>query len=618
MWIFEASSFELLFSRQVNLEHLSFQFCAPCLAPVELRVLRFSTRRFFYACGCIVICVLLSGQAVAQWDAPANYYSSATGTGTTLKNQLTSIMSDGHIQRTYGDFRFSAAIHDQDPNNSSNILLVYDVSSVRSTWDNAATWNREHVWPQSRQPGSVNNSSTGNLGDPHALRPADTRINSDRANMPFGFGDTFGQFGDIGQYWFPGDTDKGQIARSLFYSATRWSSLGISLTDNFPSGHQMGDLSSLIAWHYLTPPDEFEQRRNHTIYSSTFNPQCYTNNRNAFVDHPEFVWSIFVNQSNDSSITIDGGVLNGNGGSTLDLEFGPVIVGSSVSTSQSVTLDKNGSNGTYYSVVALGNSTSDVEGYHNAFRTGATDSTTMGVGLQFDRNQPGVTVGVIVVDNLDVTNGGGAGRGSRDEDDVINLSISVLEHANASFSDSADDNTMLIDFGDVELDEATAGMSISVFNRASASGAALTADLDLFSIAESDPADRFSVSGSLFSNLAAGQGQSLTLNVAADELGSYSATFDFNLSDENIPGATAETITLTATVNVVAEVLLGDMNGDGEVNNRDIAAFALALFDRAAYNMMFPAINPDEVGDFTGDGALNNRDIAGLADVLFP
>ena len=66
------------------------------------------------------------------------------------------------------------------------------------------------------------------------------------------------------------------------------------------------------------------------------------------------------------------------------------------------------------------------------------------------------------------------------------------------------------------------------------------------------------------------------------------------------------------------EVLLGDMNGSGEVNNQDIMSFALALFDRSAYSLMFPEIDPDEVGDFSDDGVMNNIDIAGFAAVLFP
>ncbi len=314
----------------------------------------------------------MTGQAAAQWDAPTGYYSTATGTGSTLKTQLTSAMSAGHIQRRYGDFRYSAAIHDQDPNNPSNILLVYNGASVDATWDSGSTWNREHVWPQSRQPGSASNSTTGNLGDPHALRPANPGINSSRSNKPFGFSDTFGQYRSLGEYWFPGDTDKGDIARSLFYSDTRWTSLGISLTDDFPDGNQMGDLSSLIAWHYLDPPDEFERRRNHTIYSSAHNPHYYTNNRNAFIDRPEFVWSVYVDQQNDSTITIDGGVQHGDGESSLDLNFGSVIVDSGFSAHQLVTLDKNGLDGTYYSVQVFEDAVSDVNGSYNSFRTDAT------------------------------------------------------------------------------------------------------------------------------------------------------------------------------------------------------------------------------------------------------
>ena len=180
-------------------------------------------------------------------------------------------MSAGHIQATYGDFRFSAAIHDQDPNNSSNIRLVYNNASVNSTWDSGSTWNREHVWPQSRQPGSASNGTRGNIGDPHALRPSSPGVNSSRGNNPFGFGDTTGSFGNNSGFWYTGDNCRGDIARSIFYSDTRWASEGLSLVNGSPSGNQMGDLSSLIEWHYLDPPDEFERRRNHTIFSSDFN-----------------------------------------------------------------------------------------------------------------------------------------------------------------------------------------------------------------------------------------------------------------------------------------------------------------------------------------------------------
>ena len=108
-----------------------------------------------------LLLVGISGSATAQYDPPPGYYDSATGTGTTLKSQLNAIMTTGHIQQTYGSFRYQAADYDEDPNNPSNILLVYNRQSVPSGWDSGATWNREHVWPVSRQPGSASNSSKG-------------------------------------------------------------------------------------------------------------------------------------------------------------------------------------------------------------------------------------------------------------------------------------------------------------------------------------------------------------------------------------------------------------------------------------------------------------------------
>ena len=289
----------------------------------------------------LVILITVSTVWAGPYDPPANYYNSATGTGSSLKSQLTSAMSAGHIQRSYGNFRDSAAIHDADPDNPGKILLVYNRASVNATWDSGSTWNREHVWPQSRQPGSASNGTQGNLGDPHALRPANPGINSNRGNDPFGFDSTTGTHGSVGSYYFPGDADKGDIARQLFYSDTRYASSGLSLTDSSPSSNQMGDLSSLVAWHFLDTPDEFEQRRNHAIYSQAMNPLYYTNNRSAYVDRPEFVWSVYVDQQNDSQLYV-GGAPAGNGSSTLDVDLGTVIVGAAVPADQNVTLHKNG------------------------------------------------------------------------------------------------------------------------------------------------------------------------------------------------------------------------------------------------------------------------------------
>jgi hypothetical protein len=57
------------------------------------------------------------------------------------------------------------------------------------------------------------------------------------------------------------------------------------------------------------------------------------------------------------------------------------------------------------------------------------------------------------------------------------------------------------------------------------------------------------------------------------------------------------------------DVLVGDMNGDGAVNNFDIDPFVLALTDQAAFSALYPGVDPLLWGDINGDGALNNFDI---------
>lgn len=556
---------------------------------------------------CFLFGLISSATVNGQWDPPVNFYSSATGTGSALQSQLRTIMTSGHIQRTYGDYRFSASISDRDPNNSSRILLVYDGASVAGNWDSGVTWNREHVWPQSRQPGSVSNGSQSNLGDPHALRPSNPFINEDRASMPFGLDSSSGGFGDIGSFWYPGDNCRGDIARSLFYSETRWASLGLSLTNSFPSGNQMGDLSSLVAWHFLDPPDEFERRRNHVIFSSSENPTYFTNNRNAFVDRPEFVWSVYVDQQNDSRILIDGGIDSGQGMTSLVLDFGATLVGNAIPATGSVTLDKFGDDGTYYSLVQSGGAIAELDvTERRVFRSSGTDSVTFDVSLDYNPNVPGVKTGFIVVDNLDVTTQGGIGRGANDADDFILPRLTVFEHANASFATTSDQDSLTIELGQLDLDESIPSISVPIHNLVSAFGADATAGLDLDSITGNN--DNVSLNGGLFTDLAAGESESLSLSeIQTTSVGNFSTEFTLDLSDVDLPGAMAQTLSLVVNFEVVdAGVLLGDVNGDGAVNLLDVGPFV----DLIGGGIFQPE------GDINMDGEVDLLDVGPFVDLL--
>jgi endonuclease I len=503
-----------------------------------------------------------TGVMADEYDPPAGYYDSATGTGATLKAQLTSIMSSGHIQRSYGDFRYSAVIHDADPALAGRILLVYNRASVSGTWNSGATWNREHVWPQSLQPGSASNSSRGNLGDPHALRPCNPSINSTRGNKPFAFATTFGIYGSQGSYYFPGDQDKGDIARCLFYSATRYSSSGLTLVNSFPSGNQMGQLDALIAWNYLDPPDEFERYRNHTIYSSALNPTYFTNNRNAYIDHPEFVWSVFGPGANDSTIYV-GSSPAVNGSSSMTIDLGKAFVGGPLPADVLLDIAKDGADPTYYSVTPVGNAYSSITGRFNAFQDGP-QIEPLTVGIDGDTNSVGEITGSIVIDNLDVSSGG-TGQGSADGDDVVDVTFRVVRHALASLDPEIE---MTSSGNMVYLAPLLANqvIEIPVYNLGYDADQAL---LDIDGV--SGVSAPFSISGGVPVQMSTDAAVMIRFDASGFSSGSFQRTLTIQVSDEDLPGEQTGALVYALQVQLVGAD--GDWDENGSYDVIDQLAF---------------------------------------------
>ena len=543
-----------------------------------------------YLCAYLSALALVGTCFADAYDPPVGYYNSATGQGATLKSQLGTIMTTGHILRTYGDFRFASVLFDTDPNNSNNIILVYNDASVSGTWDSGVTWNREHVWPQSLQPGSASNSTTGNLGDHHALRPANPSINSSRGNKPFGNLNSSGVFGaQTGGTWYPGDNDAGDIARALFYSDTRYDA---TLTDL--STGLVGDINTLIQWNYADPPDTFERRRNQTIFSSTLNPVFFQNNRNAYIDHPEYVWSVFGGGNNNSQLSVVGPA-NPDGSSSTTVNLGRVITGSAIPSAQAVSLIKTGADPTYYQVTATGAATSDVNGRFNAF-VGGSGLDTLNVGLSGSTASAGLLTGSITVDNLDVSTGG-AGQGSADANDVVTVNLDVLDHSNASFVSGIDQDLLTIDFGTL-APGGTVNSAFDLFNLESTLG--FTADLDLDSIVGSGDTAVLGSNLAAFAGLAANGSNGFLASFDTSSVGTFSASYTLNLSDEDIAGATNQVLTLQL-LGEVAGALVGDLDGDGFVGINDLNIVL------GAWNQNVPPANP--LADPSGDGFVGIDDL---------
>jgi endonuclease I len=541
--------------------------------------------------------------AIAQsYDPPANYYSTAIGTGTTLKSQLQDII-DNHTVISYDGARTALQDTDEDPNNPARILLVYNRISNTAAWDSAATWNREHTWPQSRLGSGGGGQAVSDLFN---LRACTTSVNSDRGNLHFGgaFGQPFGEVVDKGAtVWYPGNADAGMIARQEFYMAVRYdgSDSGTSdleLVSNGTTGTaaQLGDLSRMIEWHYAAPPDSFERRRNQIIYDN------YQHNRNPFIDRPEYVWSIFVNQTNDSGLTLVGGTAGADGASSRIVDLGRVLVGAAVPAAQAVTLNKAGLNGTYYSVTTADAATSSVTGRYNAFATGVTGSKSINVGLNTSTVAAGLKTGTVTIDNLDVTTAGGVGRGANDGNDVATVNLSVLSHANPSFIAGSDVNGLTYDFGVISLNAPTPTFSFDLFNLEATAG--YTAGLDLDSIVGSGDTGALTTSLEVFQGaaaLAAGAGYSFTAALDTAAAGAFSATYTLSFSDENLPGASSlGSMTLTLS-GVVAETAVenGDFNGDGAVDGADFLAWQRGVGGEASL----------ATGDANDDGVVDGLDL---------
>jgi endonuclease I len=547
------------------------------------------------------------------YDPPANYYGTATGTGATLKSQLNDVI-DNHTVVSYDAARTALQITDADPAHASGYMLtVYDRTSVNVAainpggpvpgWDNAATWNREHVWPRSR---GIDSSGPDD-SDLFNLRPALTINNGDRGNLNFGavFGTPWGVVTDKGSSkWSPGAADAGMIARQAFYMAVRYdgtdgSTTNLELFANNPSTSQgLGDLDRLIEWHFAAPPDSFERRRNQIIYDN------YQHNRDPFIDNPEMVWTVFVDQANDSQITIGGGAAGAAGASTLTVDLGRRLVGAALPAPQNVTLNKAGLDGTYFRVTAAGAATSSLSGKFNAFLTGAIDSKTLAVGVSGSTAAAGLKTGTVTIDNLDLTSGGGSGRGATDGNDVITANLSILDHANPSFSLASDVNSLSLDFGTVTLGSSVTGLSFSLANLAATAG--FTAGLDLDSIVGNGDTARLATNLATFggaSPLAATQSMSFQATLDSSTLGAFSASYTLNFSDENLVGAAAlGSLTLNLTGQVAAASSTGDFNGDGVVDGSDLLAW------QGGFGVNAGATT--EEGDADGNGAVDADDLA--------
>lgn len=293
-----------------------------------------------------------------QMYVPLGYYVGIESlTGESLKSMLNDIIT-GHTELPYTntstDVWDMLREADEDPDNSDNVLMFYSGFSWPKDCQDTTTppdycvkmiedeekqleWNREHIWSKSHGDfededkyefeDSSGGYALGAHTDGHHLVAVERRMNSTKNNRFFddchdGVNDDNVKDIGYGNYtcgeWFfePRDEVKGDVARMLFYMATRYEGedgdfVDLELTSDFRTLEDIeiniknskipyyADLDILLKWHIEDPVDEWELERNEVIYQ-------YQNNRNPFIDMPELVELIWGTESNPINyISID-------------------------------------------------------------------------------------------------------------------------------------------------------------------------------------------------------------------------------------------------------------------------------------------------------------------------
>lgn len=245
------------------------------------------------------------------------YYTDAYNlTGDELYNSLHDIIKKDFYALRYEDAKHVLSYSDRDPlTNYESLRGMYDNDSIATYWigTGEGSWQREHVWPNSKLGvKSVTASTRNQASDIHNLR-AITSINQTRSNRYFASGS--GSATTVGtDAFYPGDDHRGDVARILFYMDVMYDVLKLTNdtkllennkdTNYTEDGAYSGILDLLIEWHKLDPVDEFELKRNDFIHQGValdpsgkeITPQ---GNRNPFIDKPELVHLIWEDKTID-------------------------------------------------------------------------------------------------------------------------------------------------------------------------------------------------------------------------------------------------------------------------------------------------------------------------------
>jgi endonuclease I len=233
---------------------------------------------------------------IKGWDEPqtsdyGTYYDGIGEhlTGSALKSALNSLISATPLYRSYDWERFEETC--ELIGTTDQILTLYARSNLTKVTDRnnvIGGYNREHVYPQSKM-------SSPATEDNHVIFLEDTRVNTVRSNNRFrDLGKTGTQVVDtLGNltnnyssdgYFEPNDDAKGEVARVTMYAEVMY---GYTIEDN------IYDIATALRWSLEYAPTSREYYRNNVVHTNQ-------NNRNPFIDKPEYACRIWGNTNSET------------------------------------------------------------------------------------------------------------------------------------------------------------------------------------------------------------------------------------------------------------------------------------------------------------------------------
>lgn len=258
----------------------------------------------------IAISLLLGLTLQGFTQIPSGYYTSATGlTGTSLQSELHSII-DNHSNKSYSSLwgyysttdkkanGFVWDMYSDVPNGTTPYDYTFGTEQCGTYSVEGDCYNREHSFPKSW----FNDVSPMNT-DLFHVYPTDGKVNGYRNNWPYGevttatwtslngskVGPNTFAGSNGGTCFEPIDDYKGDFARTYFYMATRYYGEDGSWNSNdMVNGAEPTTwaMQMLMAWHLADPVSTKETERNDDVYG-------IQNNRNPFIDHPEYAAQIW-------------------------------------------------------------------------------------------------------------------------------------------------------------------------------------------------------------------------------------------------------------------------------------------------------------------------------------